>query len=193
MKKSPPLAEHLTDGNVYRRSDLTKWSSSVDRDLAKLVKDGVLHKLSAGLYHKPTESTFGKTPADEQTLVRAFLKDDDFVVTTPNSYNSLGVGTTQLYNTRRVYNYKRHGRFTLGNRQFEFVRKPKVPTMVTKEFLLVDLVNNLKNLEENQPVVLANVRSKVKELDTDRLKTLVHSFGTVSTKKFFERLLSQDV
>ena len=85
-----------------------------------------MDKLSGGLYYVPRQSVFGKAPADENDLVAAFLKDDRFLVTSPNDYNTLGLGTTQLYNTRRVYNHKRHGDFKLGNRSFHFVRRPYV-------------------------------------------------------------------
>ena len=181
--------KNLKAGRVYRRSDLTGMSGSVDRHLPQLVRDGTLNKLSGGLYYKPTESSFGKAPADEHELVRAFLKDDDFLVTSPNLYNSLGLGTTQLYNTRRVYNHKRHGVFKLGNRSFEFVRKPYVPKKLTKEFLLVDLVNNLKDLEEDQTSILANIALKVREMDARKLKQLVQKFGKVNTKKIFAHFI----
>jgi hypothetical protein len=58
----------------------------------------------------------GEFPA----LVKAFLKTDRFVLTSPNAYNQLGLGTTQLYNKRVVYNQKRHGTFPLGNRLVTF-------------------------------------------------------------------------
>jgi len=174
---------------VYRRGDLEQWSAAIDRHLQELVKAGVVEKLSGGLYYVPKQSTFGKTPADDTTLVSAFLKDNRFVVTTPNDYNTLGVGTTQLYNTRRVYNYKRHGNFKLGNRSFDFIRKPYVPEKVTKEFLMVDLVNNLKHLAEDQPAVLEKVKKKAKTLDKAKLKHLADNFGTVGTKKLFNQLL----
>ena len=160
MKQVEALKKHLKPGEVYRRADLQEWSTAVDRHLQHLVKDGALEKLSGGLYYAPRTSVFGKTPADEDELVSAFLKDDRFVVTSPSDYNTLGVGTTQLYNERRVYNQKRHGTYKLGNRSFRFVRKPYVPTKLTKEFLLVDLVNNLKQLEENQEFVFNNVKVK---------------------------------
>lgn len=189
MKQLETLKRQLRPGEVYRRADLLEWTSAVDRHLPQLVKDGVLEKLSGGLYYAPRQSVFGKTPADEQELVSSFLKDNRFVVTSPSDYNTLGVGTTQLYNERRVYNQKRHGVFKLGNRSFNFVRKPYVPDRVTKEFLLVDLVNNVKQLEEDQTVLLDNVKRKVMEMDKNKLKQLVRDFGTVSTKKQFADLL----
>lgn len=124
MNQLDKLKKNLKQGEIYRRADLQQWSTSVDRHLQQLVKDGTLQKLSGGLYYVPAQSKFGKVPAEEHALVEAFLKDSHFLLTSPNDYNALGVGTTQLYNTRRVYNHKRHGEFKLGNRSFQFVRKP---------------------------------------------------------------------
>jgi hypothetical protein len=190
MKQVEVLKKHLREGEVYRRADLKEWSNAVDRHLQQLVKDGTLEKLSGGLYYVPKKSVFGKTPADEKELISSFLKDDRFLVTSPNDYNVLGVGTTQLYNTRRVYNHKRHGEFKLGNRIFNFVRKPFVPNKLTKEFLLVDLVNNIKHLAEDQPVLLDNINRKAREMDTKKLKQLVNDFGTVGTKHMFASILA---
>ena len=191
MKQLDTLKKHLKPGEVYRRADLQNWTTAVDRNLQQLVGEGTLEKLSGGLYYVPQTSVFGKTPANEHELVSAFLKDNRFVLTSPSDYNALGVGTTQLYNERRVYNQKRHGTYKLGNRTFRFVRKHYVPTKLTKEFLLVDLVNNLKHLEENQESVFENVKAKAKEMDTKRLKKLVQEFGTVGTKKKFAELLNE--
>src|SRR6185312_10897321 len=100
MKKIEELKKHLKRGQVYRRDDLSKWSKSVDRHLDALVEEDTLQKLSHGLYYYPKLSAFGKTPPEEEILIRSFLKDDRFLLTSPSTYNSLGVGTTQLYNER---------------------------------------------------------------------------------------------
>ena len=76
------------------------------------------------------------------------MKTDRFVLTSPNAYNQLGLGTTQLYNKRVVYNQKRHGTFPLGNRMVTFERRLNVPKQLSPEFLLVDLVNELGDLAE---------------------------------------------
>ena len=191
MKQLDTLKKQLKPGEVYRRADLQQWTNAVDRHLQQLVGEGVLDKLSAGLYYVPRTSVFGKTPADEHELVGTFLKDDKFVLTSPGDYNALGVGTTQLYNERRVYNHKRHGAYKLGNRTFRFVRKNYVPAKLTKEFLLVDLVNNLKHLEEDQQTVFENVKNKAKEMDPKLFRKLVHEFGTVGTKKRFAELFKK--
>lgn len=189
--KLDDLKQQLKEGQVYRRGDLAKWSKSVDRHLDLLVEEGTLQKLSQGLYYAPQQTVFGKTPPDEEILVRSFLKDDRFLLTSPNAYNSLGVGTTQLYNSRTVYNHKRHGQFKLGNRNFVFRIKPHFPKKATPEFLLVDLVNNLDSLAEDQEAVLTNVFLKVSAMDRTKLKNSVLEYGNVKTKKLLAPLFNQ--
>jgi hypothetical protein len=154
MEKVEELKKHLRRGNVYRRADLARWSKSVDRHLEQLVSEGTLEKLAPGLYHYPKVSAFGKVPPEDAALVRSFLKDDRFLLTTPNAYNSLGVGTTQLYNRKTVYNHKRHGDFELGGKKFSFRMKPHFPKKPTPEFLLVDLVNNIEELAEDRKALM---------------------------------------
>ena len=189
MSQLHQLKRQLKQGRVYRRTELANWSKSVDRHLDELVQDGTLQKLSQGLYYFPKESAFGKTPPDENVLVQSFLSDHRFLLTTPNAYNSLGVGTTQLYNERTVYNHKRHGEFKLGNRTFQFKVKPHFPKKVTQEFLLVDLVNNLDTLAEDTSTVLKKVAEKVAEMDVKKLTHSVAEYGSVRTKKMFAPLL----
>lgn len=189
MEKVTQLKRHLKPGQVYRRTDLVKWSRAVDRHLAMLVADGTLKKLSQGVYYYPRTSVFGQTPPGETELVRAFLKDDRFLLTSLNAYNSLGVGTTQLYNRQTVYNHKRHGVFKLGNRTFHFRVKPHFPEKLTPEFLLVDLVNNLYQLAESPKEVLHNVTAKVPLMNKRKLIRSVHEYGSEKTKKIFAPLL----
>jgi hypothetical protein len=189
MTKVEELKKQLERGKVYRRSDLAKWSKSVDRHLDVLLKEETLQKLSQGLYYFPEETTFGKTPPEEEVLVRSFLKDDRFLLTSHNAYNSLGVGTTQLYNQRIVYNHKRHGEFKLGNKKFSFRIKPHFPKKATQEFLVVDLVNNLETLAEDHKEVLKNLSDKVRLMDAEKIEEAVMEYGNAKTKKIFKKII----
>jgi hypothetical protein len=190
MSRLEELKSHLKQGQVYRREELSEWSNAIDRHLDKLVDEGVVEKLSQGLYYVPKTSAFGKVPPDENVLVRGFLKDDRFLLVSPNSYNSLGVGTTQLYNKKVVYNHKRHGTFRLGNRDFEFQRKYEFPSKITEEFLLVDLVNNIDELAEDREEILKKIFSKSSQLPFQKFKQAVGRYGSVRTKKLFKKVLN---
>ncbi len=183
------LKRHLRPGRVYRREDLQPLSHSVDRHLKGLTDQGKLKKLCTGLYYCPRTFEFGEAPADERELVKAFLRTDRFLVTSPNVYNQLGLGTTQLYNTRVVYNQKRHGTFSLGGRMVTFKHRANVPKRLTQEFLLVDLVNELNQLAEDREVVLSRVREKAKEMNPEKLSRAASRYGKVSTQKKFQEML----
>lgn len=189
MDKSKTLLRYLKQGQVYRRADLEQWTNAVDRHLQELVGDHTLQKLSHGLYYYPKKTAFGVAPPEENVLVRSFLKDDNFLLTSPNAYNALGVGTTQLYNKRVVYNHKRHGEFELGGREFFFHVKPRFPKKATLEFLLVDLVNNLDNLAEDPEAVLPKVKERAKAMDAKKLRYSVKTYGGVKAKHIFRPVL----
>lgn len=177
------LASSLRTGRVYRREDLAKVSNAVDRHLRELVASGQLKKLAQGLYYAPRQSTFGVVPPDDHALLEAFLRDKDFLIFSPSAYNTLGLGTTQLYNRTLVYNHKRHGVFALGNRQFDCRVKPRFPKKLTPAFLFVDMLNNLDELSEDKELVLVEAQSKAMEFNQPNLQRALASYGSVATKK----------
>jgi hypothetical protein len=193
MSALDDLKQNLEPGQVYRRGDLAQWSNAVDRHLKQLLDDGTLQKVSHGVYACPKKTSFGKAAPEDYKLVEAFLKTDDFLLFSLNSYNALGVGTTQLYNEQVVYNRKRHGKFKLGNRTFNFQMKPYFPKEVSKEFLLVDLVNNINKLAEDQDVVLERVSQLAATMDLSSLKNDAQLYGGVRAKKLFASLDNKTV
>jgi hypothetical protein len=193
MTRLQALKEHLRPGQVYRREDLARWSNAVDRHIKQLQDEGTLTKLAGGLYAYPKDTVFGKAPAEDAKLISTFLKDHRFLLASPNAYNSLGVGTTQLYDKTVVYNHKRHGLFSLGGRTLEFRVKPSLPKTLNREFLLVDLVNNVDRLAESKSEVLARVKERASSYDVSRLRRAVRDYGSVRTKKFFAEALKADM
>ena len=184
------LADELQAGRVYRREDLARLSNAVDRHLTQLVSTGTLKKLAQGLYYAPKQSSFGPLPPTDEQVVRGFLRDNEFLVFSPSSYNTLGLGTTQLYNSTLVYNHKRHGVFKLGNRQFHFRVKPRFPKKLTPEFLYIDLLNNLDELAEDRDEVLSQARAKLLSFNPSVLLKALGSYGSMATRKLVREWLN---
>jgi hypothetical protein len=182
------LRKHLRPGAVYRRHDLSAFSTNLDRHLKELVDEGSLRKLRRGLYSCPQTSSFGEAPPGETELLGTFLKSDKFLAYSPNTFNSLGLGTTQLYNVRTVLNQKRHGSFVLDGRSYFFHRRLNVPEKLTKEVLVVELLNNLKKLAEDPNELLDKLRSKLPSFDRERLLAAARRYGTCSTQKKMNEL-----
>jgi hypothetical protein len=177
------LKQHIKPGLVYSRSDFEFYSSAVDRDLGRLVKDGVLFKLRQGLYYAPKKSKFGMVPPDDSDMVAKFLKDDTFLLVSPNSYNSLGLGLTQLYNTTWVYNHKRHGEFKLNGKNFLFKLKSGFPETLTTEFLVVDLLDSLDELAEDSDKVVVSFKKNITRFDVNELVKMSMNYGSGTTRR----------
>lgn len=186
MKTLDRLQAQLQQGKVYRRRELAQWSLSVDRHLKELLVQGSLQKMSQGLYYCPKNVSFGEVPPKNEELVRAFLKSNDFLLASYSYYNQLGVGTSQLYNHQLVYNYKRHGEFNLGGKVFSFRLKHKFPKTLSREFLVVDLLNNLNELAEDKELVLEAVMRKYFSPATHVLREVVSEYAGERTKALLE-------
>jgi hypothetical protein len=191
MSKFDQFKTKLRPGQTYRRADLVQWSTAVDRHLKEAVQTGALTKLAGGLYYAPKPTAFGMAPPEDDKLVSTFLKGGPFLLASPNAYNALGVGMTQLHNKTVVYNHKRHGKFALGGRTYDFRVKPVFPKKLSREFLLVDLVNNLDQLGESADEVLARVKARLAASDRARVKKAAQTYGSERAKKFFTRALAE--
>jgi hypothetical protein len=189
MLAATRLKRHLRQGQVYRRKDLARWSNAVDRHVRELVDEGCLEKVSGGVYMVPRKTRFGDAPAKPEKVVEAFLKDDRFLMVSPNDYNKLGVGTTQLHNEPVVYNRKRHGRYELDGRVYDFRLRPSMPAQLTQEVLLVDLLHNLKRLPEDEAKVLPRALARARAMDRTRLNRAVRDYGSARARRLLEPVL----
>jgi len=185
------ILSHMRAGTVLRRSSLLPYSKNLDRDLGILVVQKKLRKVHQGLYYKPKSSRFGELPPSDESLVTAFLRKK-FLMYSWNDYNGLGLGLTQLYNQVVVYNQERHGLIKLGNRWFDFKRPGNgFPSALTREFLLVDMLNNSKYLTEDVDDLESRVRVKTINFDSKKLLYMAKKYGKVSTRKFLTNLLGK--
>lgn len=182
------ILKQMRPGRVYRRSELAEHSSSVDRELGHLEEEGKVKWLGKGLYTRPMESAFGSLPPDDNKLIKSFLKDDRFLVFSFNDYNKLGLGLTQLYNQQVVYNYKRHEDLELGGRKFSFKRLSRFPGELSKEYLLIDLLNNLKYVAEDPGLILKKLKKKSDQFDKDTLFNLAEKYARAKTKKILKEV-----
>lgn len=179
----------LKPGSVYRREDFLALSSNVDRNLAILLRSGFLKRERQGLYSCPQHTEFGDALPNEQEMVASFLRDNRFVVYSQNSFNSLGFGTTQLYNKRIVFNRKRVGEYVLAGRSYTFYRWREAPKEVTKEFLLVEFLNKLTELAEDSNAILEKMHSKLSLFDRRKLLFSASHYGKNSTQQILKNWL----
>jgi hypothetical protein len=108
----------MVPGRVYRTRELRAFSANPSRWAKHLVEQGVLRQPHHGLFYLPVQSRFGPVGVTDEELLHAFLGTGDFLITGPDVWNALGLGTTQLFAVTLVYNAGRTGEVELGGRRF---------------------------------------------------------------------------
>lgn len=191
MKNAENVKAAMRLGRVYRRQDLEGLTTAVDRDLKTLVESGEVKKFGYGLYYRPKKNVLGDTPPDNRELVRAFLKTDDFLLTSYNHFTSLGLGLTQVYNAAVVYNHKRAGEFRLGGKRFQFRLVPAYPRKLSREYLLVDLLNHLGKLPDDVAAVRKNLKYHINEFDHSKVSECLLRYGNPAAKAILKRIAQE--
>jgi len=69
-----------------------------------------------------------------------------------------------------------------------FQRRPikGFPSELSKEFLLVDLLNNLSELVNDPDEVKEHIKEKLSSFNLDKLKEMAKWYGKVSARKFLK-------
>lgn len=187
-----PRKPELEPGRVYRTRELARWSANPTRFAHRLVRDAVLRPLAPGLYVHPKTGRFGAVPPTTEELLRGFLQDGTFVVTGPEKWNALGLGTTAVLPVTLVYNTKRSGEFELGNRRF-LLRRVAFPAHPNAEWFAVDLLEHADMAGASRADLEVAVARSVAshKLGRDALLRAASRYGTRATKRLVERAVAQ--
>jgi hypothetical protein len=181
----------LAPGRVYRTRDLGRWGANAPRLAKRLVQSGELVPLAHGLFAHPKRSRFGTVPPGDDEMLRAFLDDTPFVLTGPDRWNALGLGTTAVFAEPLVYNQKRSGRFVLGGRAFQ-LRRVAFPETPTPEWYVVDLLEHADQAgAARSDIVNALARALAAgRFDRERLRTMAARYATRATRALLDSALS---
>ena len=180
----------LEPGRVYRTRELAQWSANPPRLARRLVRDGQLLQLAHGLFAAPRRSRFGEVPPTDDALLRAFLDGGPFVLTGPERWNALGLGTTAVFAAPLVYNTKRSGRFTFGSRQF-LLRRVAFPDTPSPEWFVVDLFENAEQAAASPEELRNALEAALREgrFDRARLTSMSTRFGSRRTQALVSKAL----
>lgn len=185
-----PAHPELEPGRVYRTRDLAAWSANAPRLAKRLVRDGALLPLAHGLFVHPRRGRFGVVPPSDEELLRAFLCGAPFVLTGPDRWNALGLGTTAVFAAPLVYNTKRSGTFELGGRRF-VLRRVAFPESPPPEWFVVDLFEHAEQAGASRADLAAALGRALARgaFDRERLREMAERYGTRATRALVESAL----
>lgn len=168
----------LTPGAVYRTAWLRRWGANPTRLAQKLEAHGLVRRLGHGLLHAPRTGRSGEEPASDDALLAAFLDGTPYVVTGPARWNTLGLGSTSVFDHPLVYNTKRSGTLHLGGRTFE-LRRVAFPSDPPAEWFVVDLLRHADAVGADREAIIRTLAARLQEnrFDTGRLQQAAEQFG----------------
>ena len=172
----------LEPGHVYRTRDLSQWTSNPARLARRLVERGQFKPLAQGLFVHPRQSRFGAVPPADEEVMRAFL-NGPFVLTGPERWNALGLGTSAAFAAQLVYNAKRSGEFTFGGRRF-LLRRVAFPEHPSPEWFVVDLFQHAEQAAADRDDLTTALASAVRSrrFDPELLRSMAREYGCLDTQ-----------
>jgi len=178
-----PAQPELQWNHVYRTKYFARWGKNPARLVQRLVKEARLHELAHGLYCVLGKSRFGAVPPSDDALLRAFLESEDYVVTGPPAWNTLGLGATAMFAATLVYNRKRSGKFVLGGRTF-LLRRVAFPAHPSREWFAVDLIEHQAMAGVDPEALVVGMQREVRagRLDAAVLGEMAASYATQATQ-----------
>jgi hypothetical protein len=183
----------LAPGRVYRTRDLARWTANAPRLAKRLVKSGELVQLAHGLFAHPKRSRFGMVPPSDAEILRAFLDDTPFVITGPDKWNQLGLGTTAVFASPLVYNRKRSGEFVLGGRKFH-LRRVAFPESPTPEWYAVDLLEHADQAAAARSDIANSLAHAIAtgRFDRDRLRATAEHYASKATSALIASAMARE-
>ena len=177
-----PAQPDLEANRVYRTKEFARWGKNPARLVQRLVDEGQLRALAHGLYYAPGKTRFGTVPPRDDELLRAFLETDEYVLTGPPAWTTLGLGATAMFAATLVYNRKRTGEFELGGRKF-LMRRVAFPPHPPREWFAIDLIEHQAMAGVGPDALAAGLLREIREgrLKPTVLFAMAAAYGTKAT------------
>jgi hypothetical protein len=112
---------------------------------------------------------------------KAIIFNDETISENPNGGSGKGLFWNALAKLKKVA--------SIDGKTFEFKLKSSFPKNISREYLLVDLLNNLDNLAEDQTQAIAKLPNNVRSFNTAALMKATQQYGTGKTKRTLKSIV----
>jgi len=145
---------NFEDAKLFTYDDIpciNKTSATIE--LSRLLKKGIIKKVSKGKFYKPKQRVFGEVAPSSSDKIQSCLKsvDGNSYETGINSFRRLGL-TTQIANETTIATNKGYRKVKIDNINLKFVPK-KVDAKDDEIYLvqILDAINDIKKIPATTP------------------------------------------
>ncbi len=151
--------------------------SAAAKAIERLIKKGVIKRVSTGVFYKPKQSAFGELRPREEELLKPYLFQDGkriAYLTGGSLYNRMGL-TTQVPKTIKVASKVKRVTTKIGKTQ---VKPAKSYVDVTDEnYVLLEILDALKDFKVipdlNKKSAIGLLKNKISELSENDLSRII--------------------
>ena len=131
------LAEQILEANYYKI-------------LARLTEQGILRRLSRGLYYRPRISKFGEVPFCEEEIVRHYMEGGQGVITGYRLYRRYGLTSQNARNIEILSAHLAEERRTIGNISIRSLSM-ELDENIRASIEALEILQNYSRIEDVEP------------------------------------------
>lgn len=174
----------LQEGTTFKYQHLgihqSEYSATA-KAIERLIKKGIIKRVSTGVFYKPKQSAFGELKPREEELLKPYLFENQkrtAYITGGSLYNRMGL-TTQVPKTIKVASKAKRVTTKIGN---TYVKPVKSYVSVTNEnyhhLEILDALKDFKTIPNlDKKSVITILKNKIDKLpENDRLKMIRYAF-----------------
>ncbi len=179
-KKIEKKIKTFEKGNTFTYKDLEikkKEYSATSKNIERLIKKGIIKRISTGIFYKPKQTVFGELKPNEEQIITPYLfKNNKRIayITGLLLYNKMGL-TTQIPKEISVASSKKRIYISKGNIKASAVKSYVEVTDNNYKFLeLLDAIKDFKNIPDlDKKSVIKILTNKILELNTKQKNELI--------------------
>lgn len=179
-KKIEKKIKIIEKGNTFTYKDLAikkKEYSATSKTIERLIKKGIIKRISTGVFYKPKQTVFGELKPDEEKIITPYLfKNGKRIayITGLLLYNKMGL-TTQIPKEISIASNKKRIYISKGNIKASAVKSYVEVTDENYKFLeLLDTIKDFKNIPDiDKKSAIKILTNKILELNNKQKTELI--------------------
>jgi len=179
-KKIEETINSIENGKIFTYKDLNikkEEYSATSKSIERLIKKGIIKRISTGVFYKPKQTVFGELKPDEEEVIMPYLfKNGKRIayITGLLLYNKMGL-TTQIPKEISIASNKKRIYISKGNIKANAVKSYVEVTSQNYKFLeLLDALKDFKKIPNlNKKSAIRILTNKILELDNKQIKELI--------------------
>ncbi len=178
-KKIEDKIKTIKEGETFTYEQLSidkKEYQSAAKSIERLIKKGVIKRVSPGLFFKPKKTVFGELLPDDEEILKPYLFDNGkriAYITGTYLYNKLGL-TTQIPQIIKIASREKEIKVNTDNIKIKPAKSYVDVTNKNYQYLeILDAIKNFNKIPdlniENGIKILANILKQLNKQDIERI------------------------